>query len=195
MQRATIHSPSFAPDHRVVVDWSSLLDAMGTLQFDQVLQRFVSTLAGPDGFDKHLNQAFTDTSGGQSGWKDSSNLGHRLASAGDALTAIVRKHIEAVHARGERESGEPLSRLAGIERCLADCTGLPRRELEVCSRILFGMSSVGIALDLNLCETTVKTYRKRAYQRLCVGCERQLITWYLRTWNSWPQTRTNYSRM
>jgi DNA-binding CsgD family transcriptional regulator len=62
---------------------------------------------------------------------------------------------------------------------------LPRREAEVCARILYGMSSVGIALDLSVSEETVKTYRKRAYQRLNIGSERELLTWYLARWSRW----------
>jgi DNA-binding NarL/FixJ family response regulator len=82
---------------------------------------------------------------------------------------------------------EPLSCLATIEQCIADSTHLPPREREVCSRVIFGMSSLEIAGDLHLCEPTVKTYRKRAYERLSVAREHDLLTWYLRTWAGWLQ--------
>jgi DNA-binding CsgD family transcriptional regulator len=59
------------------------------------------------------------------------------------------------------------------------------REIEVCARIIYGLSTLGIAVDLCLSEETVRTYRKRAYQRLALGTERQLLTWYLRQWTQW----------
>jgi DNA-binding CsgD family transcriptional regulator len=79
--------------------------------------------------------------------------------------------------------------LPEIESCIVATSPLPRREAEVCARILYGLSSVGIALDLSVSEETVKTYRKRAYQRLVIGSERELLTWYLSHWNRWSAER------
>src|SRR5690606_16731246 len=61
----------------------------------------------------------------------------------------------------------------------------PKREVEVCARILHGMSSIGIALDLGVSEETVRTYRKRSYQRLQIASERELLVWYLDLWSTW----------
>ncbi|NPC58169.1 LuxR family transcriptional regulator [Caenimonas soli] len=174
-----IHALLFAPGNRVGVDWFSLLDAMGTPQFDDVLHQFLSTLIGLDTSAPPCAPTLSGLS-----WTAPLELSQRLAGTAGALTAIVHKHMETLDGGRDQQKAEPLSCLATIERCLAERTCLPRRELEVCSRILYGMSSAGIAIDLDLCETTVKTYRKRAYQRLSIGCERELITWYLRTWNS-----------
>jgi DNA-binding NarL/FixJ family response regulator len=108
----------------------------------------------------------------------------RSTSAGLALVnaplmaAIQQKHASAMQR-------EPLSCLQTIELCLSDCTDMPQREIQVCARMLYGYTSAGIAGDLNICEATIRTYRKRAYQRLSIGCERELITWYLRTWADW----------
>ena len=129
-------------------DWTSLLEAIGTHEFEPVMKRFLSALVGP--------------------------------STGGALVAIFRKHIEA--ANGPANPVEPLSNLSTIEQRIAQCSDMPSREVQVCSRILFGLSSAGIAIDLDICETTVKTYRKRAYHRLSIGCERELLNWYLRKW-------------
>ena len=105
------------------------------------------------------------------------------------LVDILRMQIE-VH-RVPHESENPLSCLCTIERCLSESTGLPPREVEVCARVLFGLTSAGIAVDLYLCENTVKTYRKRAYHRLAVGSERELISWYLRMWARWKSRTCN----
>lgn len=112
------------------------------------------------------------------------HLSHQLAGSGAALGAILRKHIESEKALKEKRAG-PLSRLDTIQECISECTDLPPRELEVCARILYGISSAGIAVDLAISETTVKTYRKRAYHRLGLGSERELITWYLQARERW----------
>lgn len=62
-----------------------------------------------------------------------------------------------------------MERLAHID------SSLTRRELEVCSRILLGMSSEGIALDLEIKMHSVQTYRKRAYARLGITSQNELF--------------------
>ena len=88
-------------------------------------------------------------------------------------------------ARARPNVAQALTALDEIENCIVATSALPRREAEVSARILYGLSSVGIALDLSVSEETVKTYRKRAYQRLAIGSERELLTWYLARWSRW----------
>jgi len=52
---------------------------------------------------------------------------------------------------------------------------LSRREKEVCARILLGMSSDGIALDLGVKLQSILTYRKRAYSRLNISSQNELF--------------------
>jgi DNA-binding CsgD family transcriptional regulator len=52
---------------------------------------------------------------------------------------------------------------------------LTKRELDVCSRILLGMSSEGISLDLCIKVQSVQTYRKRAYARLNISSQNELF--------------------
>jgi DNA-binding CsgD family transcriptional regulator len=204
----------------------SLLDAMGTREFDGAMRRFLSSLARPQGRATFVHEASgtwlsscgcdaacacaapgTDVlhwihfDDGQSHGAigialdarlqatPSAEMSHRLAITAKALSAVVRKHLEI--ARGFCRVTQPLGNLADIEQCLSDCTRLPPREVQVCARILFGVSSPGIAIDLDLRETTVKTYRKRAYQRLAIGSERELLTWYLRSWVQWLRKQGN----
>lgn len=112
----------------------------------------------------------------------------RLGDAADLLVAVLGKHAESCESRPN--VARALTALPDIEACIVDLGALPRREAEVCARILYGLSSVGIALDLSVSEETVKTYRKRAYQRLNIGSERELLTWYLARWSHWTQQRT-----
>ncbi len=107
----------------------------------------------------------------------------RLGKNADLLVAVLGKHSDICQSRPNVATS--LTKLLDIESCIVATSTLPRREMEVCARILYGMSSVGIALDLSVSEETVKTYRKRAYQRLNIGSERELLTWYLARWSPW----------
>jgi DNA-binding CsgD family transcriptional regulator len=57
--------------------------------------------------------------------------------------------------------------------------GLSVRELQVSARILFGISALGISIDLGLGEDTIATYRKRLYARLSIGSRHELMQKYL----------------
>jgi DNA-binding CsgD family transcriptional regulator len=56
---------------------------------------------------------------------------------------------------------------------------LTKREAQVCARILRGVSTPGIAIDLAVCEESVATYRKRAYRRLEIGSRFELIQMFI----------------
>ncbi|MDK3018395.1 helix-turn-helix transcriptional regulator [Pseudodonghicola flavimaris] len=51
---------------------------------------------------------------------------------------------------------------------------LTRREVAVCARSILGVTAEGIALDLGIKQTSVLTYRRRAYARLNVSSINQL---------------------
>lgn len=52
---------------------------------------------------------------------------------------------------------------------------LTLQEVEVCTRILKGMSYIGIATEMSLKESTVKTYRNRAFAKLGINFKSQLF--------------------
>jgi DNA-binding CsgD family transcriptional regulator len=107
----------------------------------------------------------------------------RLEGFADLLMSIIEKHDEV--AGGYPSVTAALTSMPEVERCIADAPEtLPRREIEVCARILFGLSSTGIAADLGIGEQSVATYRKRAYQRLGITSRRDLMLWYLTFWQS-----------
>src|SRR5881392_2034599 len=107
----------------------------------------------------------------------------KVAQSAQLLMSVLGKHAELRQARPN--VAQALTALDEIETCVVATGALPRREAEVSARILYGLSSIGIALDLSVSEETVKTYRKRAYQRLAIGSERELLTWYLARWSCW----------
>lgn len=107
----------------------------------------------------------------------------KVAQSAELLMSVLGKHA---YIRQTRPNvAQALTSLEEIQNCIVATSALPRREAEVSARILYGLSSVGIGLDLSVSEETVKTYRKRAYQRLAIGSERELLTWYLARWSSW----------
>jgi DNA-binding CsgD family transcriptional regulator len=66
--------------------------------------------------------------------------------------------------------------LAAIERHLEFLPGrLSKREREVCSRAAAGETIEGTAVDLNIRKTSVITYRQRAYQKLGISRQSELV--------------------
>lgn len=61
------------------------------------------------------------------------------------------------------------------ERLLALSGALTPRELDVCVRLVQGMTHDGIASDLGLAVTSVKTYRNRAFARLGIHFRNELF--------------------
>lgn len=49
MSRDQLSTPSLGAEHSAGVNWTSLLNAIGTDQFEPVLKRFVADLVGGDG--------------------------------------------------------------------------------------------------------------------------------------------------
>lgn len=112
-----------------------------------------------------------------------------VKSIANTIFALLAKHISLTW-HGPSVS-VALTSLKEIETCIAQCAdALPRRESEVCSRVIYGMSTLGISLDLHISEETVMTYRKRAYHRLGVATQRELLLWYLSTWSKWQDRAT-----
>jgi DNA-binding CsgD family transcriptional regulator len=107
----------------------------------------------------------------------------RLRDSASLLLALLGKHIGLSWKRPDLSLA--LTSLAEIATCIAAApVAMSRREAEVCARILYGMSSIGIALELGISEETVMTYRKRAYQRLGFASQRELLLWYIDLWNN-----------
>lgn len=91
------------------------------------------------------------------------------------LLASVRKHIQ-IAAR--MTAAAPAADTHAL--LLAHCPTLTRRELEVCERLLRGWTYDGIAADLGLSPTSVKTYRARAFDRLGIHFRNELFALAMR---------------
>lgn len=106
----------------------------------------------------------------------------RLTDMAGVILSVLERHCDMQWQ--SRRMASALSSLSEIEACCSTAPDhMPRREIEVCSRILYGLSTVGIALDLDISEETVQTYRKRIYQRLAIASHRELLLWYIAIWS------------
>ncbi len=63
-----------------------------------------------------------------------------------------------------------------ISRKVEPFDKLTGRESEVCERILVGFTSIGISLDLGIAESSVNTYRRRAYEKLGIATQNELFS-------------------
>lgn len=114
--------------------------------------------------------------------RDSGQFEHHaldsLAACADMLVAACARHA-ALH----WDRCNTIAQFASVEvienNLRASDWGLSRREIQVSSRILFGISTYGISLDLGLGEETIATYRKRLYARLKIGGRHELLRRYL----------------
>jgi DNA-binding CsgD family transcriptional regulator len=105
-----------------------------------------------------------------------------LQDMSNVLMSIINRHAELVFGQSDLERA--LTSLDVIVDSMQNAPErMPRREIEVCSRILYGLSSSSIGRDLNIGEETIKTYRKRAYDRLGIATQHELLVWYLRCWS------------
>jgi DNA-binding CsgD family transcriptional regulator len=88
----------------------------------------------------------------------------------EVLLALVLKH----NALGTAVDGDGQQDLPR-DRLRAKAPALTARELDVCAAIFNGMTSEAIALDLGISINTVLTYRKRAYARLGITSQNELM--------------------
>ena len=111
------------------------------------------------------------------------------------LLALTRKHIALAQRPGVLQPAlQPPAQVtvpalshslpALRERLLRAHAGLTERELDVCARLLQGMTQEGIARDLGLSLPTVKTYRNRAFSRLGIHFRNELFALALGTQRS-----------
>lgn len=89
------------------------------------------------------------------------------------MLALTRKHLALTLATGAPPEA-PRAQLARL------CHGLTERELDLCERLLRGLTHDGVAADLGLSASTVKTYRNRAFNRLGIHFRSELGALLLR---------------
>lgn len=103
-----------------------------------------------------------------------------LTELGGLLSALTVRHARLTGSLSsfmtrENQIETLMERLSKID------LSLTQRERQVCARILLGMSSEGIGLDLEIKTQSVLTYRKRAYARLNISSQNELFALCLTT--------------
>lgn len=97
-----------------------------------------------------------------------------LSSIGELLSSLTTKQ-----ARLSGALSSFMTRDTQIETLMARLakinSSLTQREKEVCARVLLGMSSEGIGLDLEIKMQSVLTYRKRAYAKMNISSQNELF--------------------
>lgn len=91
-------------------------------------------------------------------------------------------------------AADALGDVAQVERCLGTMGSLPAREREVCARTVCGRSATQISQELGISPETVKCYRGRAYIRLGIAGERELLVLFVRLWESWRHDWLEHGR-
>jgi DNA-binding CsgD family transcriptional regulator len=118
----------------------------------------------------------------------------RVGNVMDPLLALSRKHISLLDSWSDVAGA--LTSLSAIEECIRlGPIPFPRREAQVCARILYGITTAGIAGELGVAEETVSTYRKRIYERLSIATQRELMVWHLTNWSRWGRQCQNSYRL
>lgn len=120
-----------------------------------------------------FDQIYLNLYGRRAGsWSTSRQLDGLLSLADIVLNSIV-KHRE-FDVRANRQDAE--HRVELVRRLLSRSgPGLSSRELEVCARQVVGQTTEAIALDLRVAESSIATYRKRAYAKLGVRSQNDLF--------------------
>lgn len=99
----------------------------------------------------------------------------QVQEAAALLAACCTKHDACLPAAVD-DAGAASCRGALGDRLHRLQAGLSRREFAVASRVLLGMTSDGIAVDLGIGLQSVLTYRKRAYAKLGIASQRELFS-------------------
>lgn len=83
-----------------------------------------------------------------------------------ALLQLLRGHMALIGLNRVKDHDQQL---------LLHCPDLTSQELKICSRLFRGMTHAGVAADLGIKESTVKTFRNRAFERLGINFRSQLF--------------------
>lgn len=107
--------------------------------------------------------------GGRYGRFADSDISNIMGSADLMLALLVKHDATGFEINEERTAASFRARLRLVS------PKMPQREAEVCTAIMLGMTSEAIAIKLGISVNTVLTYRKRAYARLNISCQNELM--------------------
>ncbi len=139
----------FVPYREAIYQRHNMIERVSTLYLDEQQRPVLFNLY------RHRDQGFFSDSELQ-----------MCEALSPVLLQLVRGHL-ALSALNRSDDHE--------QQLLQRCPDLTTQEVNICSRLLRGMTHAGIAADLNIKESTVKTYRNRAFERLGINFRSQLF--------------------
>ncbi len=90
------------------------------------------------------------------------------------ISALVKRHLSfSMPSEWEVKTIPPIEKLERLVSGLGD--GLSKREIEVCARVMQGLTREGVSLDLGIKQPTVATFMKRAYAKLDISSLNELF--------------------
>lgn len=110
----------------------------------------------------------------------------RLLASMPLVMALVDRHWLCLSAH--RSPADAFGSLESAERCFAETKSMPLRERQVCARLAFGETLAEIGKALGISADTAKSYCRRAYQRLAVASQRELVIEYVKLWHAWSSS-------
>ena len=97
---------------------------------------------------------------------------------GEVIFPLLLRHHDLLYE--SKNLPRALSSLETIEKILSFASqNIPRREAQVVARMLYGVTTEGVASELSIGGETVISYRKRFYHRFELSGFRDLLLWYL----------------
>ena len=96
------------------------------------------------------------------------------------ITSLIGSHLRIMKLQSDPAASEETSARSLVHSIISSRAApfdkLTERESEVCERILVGFTSTGIGLDLGIAESSVNTYRRRAYEKLEIASQNELFS-------------------
>ena len=98
---------------------------------------------------------------------------HDILDSADVLMALLARHEDT------RPSSNPFGQESFAARLRSWQPAMTQREIQVCDGIARGLTSEGIAIENGISINTVLTYRKRAYARLGISSQNELLRYVM----------------
>ncbi len=90
------------------------------------------------------------------------------------ISALVKRHLSfSVPTEWDAKTIPPIEKLEGLVSKLGG--DLSKREIEVCARVMQGLTREGVSLDLGIKQPTVATFMRRAYTKLDISSLNELF--------------------
>jgi DNA-binding CsgD family transcriptional regulator len=136
----------------------------------RVLDKFATVSRQKD--DRWLYSNFYRQAGSE---RFSSQDIERVRAFGPLLDATVTRHFIQLFRPLEEVANDNATNPARLVAKVASEASLTQREQEICTQIVFGYTSEGIALRLGISINSVLSYRKRAYAKLGITSANELF--------------------